>query len=116
MSARIRLVSLITAIVVALTGATVANADERVWHGAAHVGGRPLDVRLTVTKAGTDTKAVIDLVQARLQDFSLPAFEMQADRVRFEVPPGWGLAMFRDIGLRSEEQHATLTERRWPRT
>jgi pimeloyl-ACP methyl ester carboxylesterase len=98
----------LTGIVVVLSSVVMAHADERVWHGIAQVGERSLDVRLTVTRTGTETKALIDLVQARLLDFPLPSFEMDAARVRFEIPPGWGLAMFRDIGLQPEQQRITF--------
>jgi hypothetical protein len=42
--------------------------------------------------------------EARLPDFPLPKFSIGGARVTVEVPPGWGLAMFRDIGLKPEDQ------------
>jgi hypothetical protein len=80
------------------------SAAERTWQGTVKVGDRTLDVRLTVHGDGEGAKARLDLMEARLPDFPLPQFSIGARGSRSKFLLGWGLAMFRDIGLKPEDQ------------
>lgn len=74
------------------------------WVGTVPIPGRSLELRLDVAGADSAPSAVMDIPESKLIRFPVPSVRRIGDRLQISVPPKWGLAMFRDIGLSGDEQ------------
>ena len=75
-----------------------------VWVGQAVMPGQNLTLRFDISPADSGIAVVMDMLESKLIRFPAPKASFENNRLHVEVPPGWGLAMFRDIGLAPEEQ------------
>ena len=75
-----------------------------VWVGQAPIPGQNLALRFDISPADSGIAVVMDVPESKLIRFPAPKASFENSRLHVEVPPGWGLAMFRDIGLAPEEQ------------
>src|SRR5215472_14406785 len=74
------------------------------WEGSFDAPQRHFTLVIEMSNGAAGWSARIHFPEAGLADFQLPKFEVRNQAVTFAIPPGWGLAMFRDIGLRPEEE------------
>src|SRR5262252_6233358 len=74
------------------------------WSGVATIPGRNLEFRIDIAGPDSAPTAIMDVPESKLIRFPVPSLKLAGDRIELAVPPTWGLAMFRDIGLAPEEQ------------
>lgn len=74
------------------------------WVGEATVPGQNLKIRFDISPTDSGIAVVMDIPESKLIRFPAPKASLDSNCLLVEVPPGWGLAMFRDIGLLPEEQ------------
>src|SRR5262245_28784315 len=97
----------LAAIALVLGTAQEANAQRSVtgvWVGEASLAGGNLTLRFDVSPTDSGIGVVMDIPESKLIRFPAPRGSFRDDSLHVEVPAGWGLAMFRDIGLAPEEQ------------
>jgi pimeloyl-ACP methyl ester carboxylesterase len=87
-----------------VSAATAQHGIAGTWAGQAPVPGQSITLRLDVTRADSGIDVVMDIAESKLIRFPAPRADFSHNQLRVEVPPGWGLAMFRDIGLAPEQQ------------
>jgi pimeloyl-ACP methyl ester carboxylesterase len=75
-----------------------------VWVGQAVMPSQNLTLRFDITSADSGIAVVMDVAESKLIRFPAPNATFENNRLHVEIPPGWGLAMFRDIGLAPAEQ------------
>jgi hypothetical protein len=92
------------AVLAAPTSARVPAAITGQWEGTAALPGGDLTIRFEVTPTDSGIAAVMDIPESKLIRFPVPEARFVDGEVVIAVPPGWGLAMFRDIGLAPEQQ------------
>jgi pimeloyl-ACP methyl ester carboxylesterase len=102
--------TLMLACSLALPAATAAQTAPDVagtWEGSTPIAGTApaLTLRIDVqATADGGIAAVMDVPESKLIRFRVPQARYADRHLTFDVPPGWGLAMFRDIGLRRDEE------------
>jgi pimeloyl-ACP methyl ester carboxylesterase len=74
------------------------------WYGTAALRGGNISLRVDLTRSDSGISGVMDIVESKLIRFPVPDARFERGMLRLSVPKGWGLAMFRDIGLKDEEQ------------
>jgi pimeloyl-ACP methyl ester carboxylesterase len=74
------------------------------WEGAVALGGQDLDVLLDIQGSNADLHGTISILESRLEAFPLPRIGTNAGELTFEIPPGWGLAMFAGLGLPPDQE------------
>jgi pimeloyl-ACP methyl ester carboxylesterase len=92
------------AVLAAPASARAQSAIAGQWEGTAALPGGDLTVRFDVTPTDSGIAAVMDIPESKLIRFPVPEARFVNGELVLAVPPGWGLAMFRDIGLAPEEQ------------
>ena len=73
-----------------------------IWVGEATVPSQNLTIRFDIRPTDSGIGVVMDIPESKLIGFPAPKASLDNNRLHVEVPPGWGLAMFRDIGLLPE--------------
>jgi pimeloyl-ACP methyl ester carboxylesterase len=74
------------------------------WVGQARIPGQSVTIRFDISTADSAVAVIMDIPESKLIRFPAPRASYSNNRLHVEVPPGWGLAMFRDIGLLPEQQ------------
>jgi len=91
----------------AVSQTAFANAQHGpygTWFGEATIPGQSLSIRFEISPADSGVTVVMDIPESKLIRFPAPSASFEKGRLNVQVPPGWGLAMFRDIGLAPAEQ------------
>jgi hypothetical protein len=70
----------------------------------AHIPGGDFQFTVDIARQDTGIVAVMDIPESKLIRFRAPEAHFVDGHVQVSVPPGWGLAMFRDIGLAPQEE------------
>jgi uncharacterized protein len=85
---------------------TLAAQQEVVgsWYGVAAIPGGDFSLRVDIARSDSGIAAVMDVSESALMRFPVPEARYLDCSLQLSVPGGWGLAMFRDIGLTKDEQ------------
>jgi len=85
---------------------TLAAQQEVVgsWYGVTAIPGGDFSLRVDIAKSDSGIAAVMDVSESGLMRFPVPEARYRDRSLQLSVPGGWGLAMFRDIGLTKDEQ------------
>jgi pimeloyl-ACP methyl ester carboxylesterase len=83
---------------------TAQTTVSGVWVGEVVMPGQNFTLRFDIAPADSGIAVVMDVPESKLIRFPAPKASFENNRLHVEVPPGWGLAMFRDIGLAPDEQ------------
>lgn len=87
---------------------TSAQAQQNLidghWEGRSVLPTGDIQLKLNLKVEAGALKAVMDIPESQLIDFPVPNVSYNPPKLRLEVPAGWGLAMFNDVGLRPEEK------------
>jgi pimeloyl-ACP methyl ester carboxylesterase len=85
---------------------TLAAQQEVVgsWYGVSAISRGDFSLRVDIAQSDSGIAAVMDVPESELMRFPVPEAHYIDRSLRLSVPGGWGLAMFRDIGLKKEEQ------------
>ncbi len=78
------------------------------WHGTVPLPGGDFTLRIDLTRLDSGVAGVMSIRESKLIGFPVPDARFVNGSLRLSVPKGWGLAMFRDIGLTEEEQIITF--------
>lgn len=105
-SVRRLLVMLALTLLGGLTTSVAAQQDSAAghWEGRIPLAEQNLNILLDLAGTGADLRGTVSILESRLEAFQLPRVGVDAGELQFEVPPGWGLAMFGGLGLRPEEE------------
>jgi pimeloyl-ACP methyl ester carboxylesterase len=96
---------LVAVSLVAAAGSARAQHDVTgSWYGVVPLRGGEVTLRVDLAQSDSGIAAIMDVVESRLIRFPVPEAKLEHGELRLRVPPGWGLAMFRDIGLAENEQ------------
>ena len=90
-----------------LFASTTLRAQQNVagtWYGAVSLAGGDFSLRVDLTRSDSGVAAVMSIRESKLIGFPVPDAQFVNRSLRLSVPKGWGLAMFRDIGLAEDEQ------------
>lgn len=96
---------------VVLFAATSTQAQQNVigtWYGVVPLPGGDFSLRVDLTRSDSGVAGVMSIRESKLIGFPVPDARFANGKLRLSVPKGWGLAMFRDIGLAEEEQTITF--------
>jgi pimeloyl-ACP methyl ester carboxylesterase len=74
------------------------------WYGVTAIPGGDFSLRVDVARSDSGIAAVMDVSESALMRFPVPEASYKDRLLQLSVPGGWGLAMFRDIGLTKDEQ------------
>ncbi len=88
-----------------------AHAQQTVigaWYGTVPLPGGDFTLGVNLTRSDSGVAAVMSIRESKLIGFPVPDARFANGTLRLSVPKGWGLAMFRDIGLTEEEQTITF--------
>ncbi|HEV3216845.1 MAG TPA: alpha/beta fold hydrolase [Vicinamibacterales bacterium] len=96
---------------VAASAAAQQDSPAGHWEGRVALAGQDLNVLLDLDGKDADLHGTLSILESRLEAFSLPRVVVDAGELRFEVPAGWGLAMFAGLGLTPEEEVITYRGR-----
>lgn len=84
--------------------AAAATSVEGRWSGVVDLLDRNLTLVIRIQPTPAGVSAILSIPESKLIQFPAPKASFAEGRLTLEVPPKWGLSMFRDIGLPSEEQ------------
>src|SRR5690349_13311957 len=74
------------------------------WEGTVPLDQQNLHIVLNVEGTAAQPRATISIPESRLDAFPLPHVGIEGTELSFDVPGGWGLAMFAGLGLAPEEE------------
>lgn len=83
---------------------TPQNLIDGHWEGIAEITGQDIELRLDLKTEAGKLQAIMDIPESALRGFPVPTASFDSPKLHLEVPANWGLAMFRDIGLRPEQE------------
>jgi pimeloyl-ACP methyl ester carboxylesterase len=81
------------------------------WEGSVNLPGHNLNILLDVSGRAAQLRGTLSILESRLEAFPVPRIGVEQGELSFEVPPGWGLAMFAGLGLKPEEEIITYRGR-----
>ena len=100
-------ISLAVAVMVGALHASILTAQQQVvgsWYGVTAIPGGDFSLRVDIARSDSGIAAVLDVSESALMRFPVPEAGYKEHSLQLSVPGGWGLAMFRDIGLTKDEQ------------
>jgi pimeloyl-ACP methyl ester carboxylesterase len=106
--ARLTILSLLFACLVSLRLDSQPLGATGHWEGTVTLTGQNLNLLLDIDRADAELHGTISILESRLEAFPLPRVRLIGDEFEFEVPEGWGLAMFAGLGLRPDEEIITF--------